>query len=131
MDEGLLGSEDAGGDSLGDLDRGGGVAVEGEEGLADGDLDLLVDEGDDVLVAADDADAGGGVGGGAGGELAGAVEEEALRDVVGAVIDEGLLDQLVEIVEGDAQGGLAEGGAGQVGGNLADDAGLRRCGSRR
>ena len=56
MDEGLLGGVNAFGDSLGDGDGGRAVAVEGEEGFADGDLDFLRDEGDDLLVAADDAE---------------------------------------------------------------------------
>ena len=106
---------------------GGGVALEREEGLADGDLDLLVDEGDDLVVAADDTHAIDGMGAG-GGEFAGAVQEQALRDVVGVVIDEGLLDELIEIVEGNAQGGLAQGGGGEISGDLADNAGHEGAG---
>jgi len=99
VDEGLLGGADALGDGLGDGDGGGRVSLEREEGFADGDLDLLLAPRDDLVVAADDAE--GGLRGGLAvdGDLAGAVEEEALRDEVGVVVDEGLLDELVEGVE--------------------------------
>jgi hypothetical protein len=55
------------------------------------------------------------------GDLAGAVEEEALRDEVGVVVDEGLLDELVEAVEREAEGAAAAGELGEVGGDLAAD----------
>ena len=69
--------------------------------------------------------------GAGGGEFAGAVQEQALRDVVGVVIDEGLLDELIEIVEGNAQGGLAQGGGGEISGDLADNAGHEGAGLER
>ena len=120
MHKGLLGAENAGGDGFGDVDGGGGVLLQGEEAFAHGDLNLLVDVRDDLVGATDDADTGGGVAG-AGGELAGAVEEEALGNVVGGVVDEGLLDELVEVVEGDLEVGVLEGLCGEVGGDFLDD----------
>ena len=101
--------EDALGDAAGDADGRGGVALEGEEGLPDGDLDFLLDEGDDLVVAADELDRR---------RFAGRrwhracrlrASENALRDVIGIVVHEGLFDQLVEVVEGEAQRGAAEG----------------------
>ena len=104
VDERLLGGVNALGNGLGEGDGGRGVALEGEERLADGDLDLLVAPRDDLVVATDDAERG--VSGGltVDGDLAGAVEEKALGDEVGVVVDEGLLDELVEIVERNAKG---------------------------
>src|SRR5690606_33755995 len=67
-----------------------------------------------------DAHPGGGVAA-AGGDLAGAVEEEALGDVVGVVVDEGFLDQLVEIVEGNLERRLLERLGGEIGGDFADN----------
>src|SRR5690606_12281795 len=93
---------------------------EGEEGLADGEFDLLRDVGDDLLVAADDAHGGGGAG--AGGDLAAAAEEEALGDVVGLGVDEDALDELVEVVEGKADGRGALGLEGERGGDFLHDA---------
>ena len=80
------------------------------------------DVGDDLLVAADDAD---GVGGGADagtGEFATAVEEETLGDIVGLGVNEGVLDELVEVVERNAKGRDALGIGGEGGGNLFHDA---------
>ena len=56
-------------------------------------------------------------------ELGGALEQEALGDVVGVVVDEGLFDEHVEVVEGDADGAALEGLLGEVGGDLAGDVG--------
>jgi hypothetical protein len=55
------------------------------------------------------------------GDLAGAVEQEALGDEVGVVVDEGLLDQLVEGVERQPDRRLPAGELGEVGGDLAAD----------
>jgi hypothetical protein len=74
------------------------------------------------VVAADEAD-GDAVRLGGGGELGGALEQEALGDVVGVVVDEGLFDEHVEIVEGDADGAALQGFLGEVGGDLAGDVG--------
>ena len=57
------------------------------------------------------------------GNLAGAVEEEALRDEVGVVVDEGLLDELVKRVEREAERRLRTGEFGEIAGDLAADAG--------
>jgi hypothetical protein len=91
------------GDGLGDGDGGSGVALEGEERLANGDLDLVLAPGNDLVVAADDAQGGRGSRLAVDGDFAGAIEQEALGDEVGVVVDEGLLDQLVEGVEREAE----------------------------
>jgi hypothetical protein len=114
------------GDGPGDADRRGGVALERQEGLADGDLDLLLDEGHHLVVAADELDVGRVRAGD--GELAAAAQEDALGDVEGVVIDEGLLNQLVEVVERKAQGGAAGGLGGEVGGDLGHDAANKLAG---
>ena len=103
-------------------DGGRGVALEGEEGLADGDLDLLLVPRDDLVVAADDAERGLRGGLAVDGELAGAIEQEALGDEVGVVVDERLLDQLVESVERKAERRRRAGELGEIAGDLAADA---------
>ena len=122
VDEGLRRGADALRDGARDGDGGRGVALHGEEGLADGDLDLLLAPRDDLVVAADDAQGRRGGGVAIDGDLAGAVEEEALRDEVGVVVDEGFLDQLVQLVQREADGRLGMGKPGEVGGDLAADA---------
>ncbi len=112
---------DALGDGARDGDGGRGVALEGEERLADGDLDLLRVPRDDLVVAADDAEGGlrGGFAGG--GDLTRAIEEEALRDEVRVVVDERFLEQLVEGVERETDGRLLARELAEIGGDLAAD----------
>jgi len=122
VDEGLLRGVGALGDGAGERDGGRGVALEGKEGLADGDLDLLLAPRDDLVVAADDAQRGQGAGLAVDRDLAGAVEEKALGDEVGVVVDEGLLDELVEAVEREAERRRRRGEFGEIAGDLAADA---------
>ena len=102
VDEGLFRGMDALGDGLGDGDGGRGVALEREEGFADGDLDLLLVPRHDLVVAADDAKRGLRGGSRLIGDFARAIQQEALGDEVGVVVDEGFLEQLVEGVEREA-----------------------------
>jgi hypothetical protein len=122
-DEGLVRGLDPLRDGLGDRHGRRRVARERQEGLAHGDLHLVVVPRHDLAVAADDAD--GALGGrlAADRELARAVEQEALRHHVGVVVDQGLLDQLVEAVERQPQRILLAGELGQVAGELAADLG--------
>src|SRR5205823_5893051 len=121
VDEGLFGGMNAGGDGLRDFDGGRGVALEGEEGLAHGDLDLVLAPRDDLVVATNDAQ--GGLRGGVAidGNLACAIQEEALGDEVGVVVDEGFLEEFVEPVEGEPDGRLGAAQPGKIGGDLPTD----------
>ncbi len=128
VDEGLVALADEFGDGVGDLGGGLGVLVDGEEGLADGDLDLGLAPRHDVAIAADEAD-GKGVGAGAGldvaGLLEGAAEGEGFGDVVGVVFEEGFFDEEVEVGLGEAEAvaffeGFREGN-GDVAGDLGDE----------
>jgi hypothetical protein len=86
VEEGLLEGRGAFGDGFGDGRGGRGIFPEGEEGLADGDLDLGGVPRDDLVVPADQAH--GDVGGlGAEIQLLRALEQEALGDVMGVVVD--------------------------------------------
>src|SRR5690606_36325464 len=98
VNEGLPRAEHARRHRPGDLDGRRGIALEGEEGLTDGDLDLLVDVGNDVVIAANDTNAGGRIRAGRR-ELVRAIQQQALGDVVRVVVDERLLDQLVQVVQ--------------------------------
>jgi hypothetical protein len=121
VDERLLGGVHPVRDGPGDRDRGGGVALEGEECLADGDLHLLLVPWHHLVVAPDHAQqARRRVA--VEGELAGPVEQEALRDKVGVVVDERLLDQLVEGVQPEGELGLVAGEVRQVERELPADA---------
>ena len=77
----------------GDGDGGRGVALQGKEGFANGDFDFLFTPRHDLIVATDHAECGDAGGFTVEGDLAGAVEQEALGDEVIVVIDEGLFDE--------------------------------------
>ena len=106
LDEGLFTSADAIGDGLGDLDGGLGGLTDGEECLADSDFDFGLGPGDNVAIAADQAD-GHGLWGGididVAAALVGAAEGEGFGDIVGVIFDEGLFDEEVEVVFRQAQ----------------------------
>ena len=111
------------GDGAGNRHGGRGVTLEGKEGLTDGDLDLMLAPRDDLIIAADHTERGGGGGIAVDRNLACTVEEEALGDEIGVVVDEGLLDELIEGVQREADGRLGAGEPGEIAGDLAADAG--------
>ena len=105
-DDGLAEVGHAAGDAGGDALGGRGVEVEGEEGHAHGDGDLLGDPRDDMAVAAHEAGGDGrGLAGGRAGGTAG--EEQALGHVVAVVAHEGVLDGLEHHAVGDLDAGEA------------------------
>ena len=65
-------------------------------------------------------------------DLARAIEEEALRDDVGVVVDERLLDELVEVASSERRTGVClRASSREIGGDLAADAARPRRGWRR
>ena len=85
--------------ALRDTDGGRGIALEGEKGFADGDLNLLIAPRNNLVVATDDAQRGLSGGFAIDRDLPRAIQQEALRDEIGVVVDERFLDELVERVE--------------------------------
>lgn len=126
VDEGVVAGADALGDAAGDV--GGGLRdfVDGEEGFANGDLDLGFAPRDDVAIAADQAD-GQGVRLGSGGDAAtlfdGTAEGEGLGDVVGVVLEEGFFDQKIKVAFGKAEAGAVVEGLGERVGDAVCDVG--------
>ena len=92
VDEGLFEAQEMFSDFAGDVDSGPRVLVEGEKGFADGDFDFVGIPGNDVAVAADEAEIRGLVG------RSTAVKEKALGDVVSTVFDKGLFDGEMDVV---------------------------------
>jgi hypothetical protein len=124
VEERLAGREGAGGDGAGDLGGGLGILPEGEEGLADRDLDLGLVPRNNTSVAPDQAN-GCRAGDAIGAELGTAAEEEALGNIVGAVVDKRLLNEDIQLVEIEAERTLPEGERGEVAsdflGNASDE----------
>jgi hypothetical protein len=99
------------------------VTLEGEERFADGDLYLLLTPWHHVVVAADHTEGRRRGGVTVDGNLAGAIEKEALRNEVGVVIDEGFLDELIEGVQREADGRLGAGEHREIAGDFAANSG--------
>ena len=101
VDKSLFADADALGDGLGDIVGGIGGLTDGEECLADSDFDFGFGPGDDVAIAADEADGHGlrsSVDIDVAAAFVGATEGERFRDIVGIVLDEGALNEQVEVV---------------------------------
>jgi hypothetical protein len=122
VDKRLLGRVHPGGHGLGDAHRRGGVALQRQEGFADRDFDLLLDERHDLVVATDDANVARRSRGTVDREFPAAIEEEALRNIVRIVVDQRLLDQLVERIERQLERRLPPGLRHEGGDQFADNA---------
>ena len=97
--EGLLGAVSPGRHGFGDGNGRGGIALEGQEGLADGDLNLLFAPRHDLIVTPNDPQGGNRRAGAVDGDLARPIEQETLGDKIVVVVDQGFLNELVEGVE--------------------------------
>ncbi len=115
VDEGGVATADAVGDAFCDVNSGFWIFLDGEEGFANGDLDLGLGPWDDVAIAADEADGQGvraDVDIDGAGFFHGSAECEGFGDVVGFVFEQGFFDEEVEVSFGKAEAaiGLERGG---------------------
>ena len=123
VDKGLLRRMDALGNGASEGHGGRGVALEGEERFADGDLYLLLTPWHHMIVAADDTEGRRRGRVTVDGNLAGPIEKEALRNEVSVVVDEGFLDELIEGVQREADGRLGASEHREIAGDFAANPG--------
>ena len=124
VDEGLVAGAHALGDGGGDVIGRLRDFVDGEESFSNRDLDLGLAPRHDVAIATDQADGQGvrlGSGRDAATPLDRAAEGEGLGDVVGVVLEQGLLDEQVEVTFRKAQAATFVEGLGERVGDRVGD----------
>src|SRR5690606_19311119 len=115
VDKRLLGGMDPLGHGAGNRHRGRGVALEGQKCLPDRNLDLLLVPRYNLVVAADNAERGLRGNFPIDRYLAGAIQQQALGNEIGVVVDQGLLEKFIQRVEGEADRRMLARGLAEVG----------------